>query len=148
MYTVEDLQSPDTARRRQAIAQFARTGSKNALPALRQVQKQDPHPGLRELAAHAIQDIHQRNTAEDTRRKAPAMPSPFVEEVIQLTPVTTPPPVPVKRSFVSTLEARPPRQYSADPEQYEGSTQRNLLPYILLVVAIAALLFAALVILR
>lgn len=67
------------------------------------------------------------------------MPSPFVEEVIRLTPV--PRTASAKHSFAAKLETR--RQYSDDAEQYEFSAPRNWLP--LIMVAVVLLMIAVLV---
>jgi HEAT repeat protein len=137
MNQFQALRSTDPAQRRQAIAQLAREDNNQALVILRQIQQNDPVPSLRAFAAKAIERMESPTpdfmANLDKRQKRPAMPSPFVEEIVQLTPAA-PRPTPRKRSFTDTLSSRPTRQYSDDPEQYESSTPRYIVPLVLAIV--------------
>ena len=74
-----------------------------------------------------------KNQALPTSNKS-QMSALFVEEIIELTPATRRP-------------VAPARQYSADPEQYEGGTRINLLPLVLFVVALIVMAFAVMALL-
>ncbi|MFN8528418.1 MAG: HEAT repeat domain-containing protein [Anaerolineae bacterium] len=112
---IQQLESGDAEKRRQAIIALGRTKDMAALPALAKVYREDADPELRELARKAGVYIRQQNEKSDEAAgHAPSTPS--APQKVKLDVYQTPSAEDLKQKSPSSIPSRG-REYDVSPDK-------------------------------